>query len=99
MPADSGREYVDPFEHVLPGFFAGPITRMMHVFRVQRMKEAVDDRMVPAVPAPTQAGRQAVTGPYLAVPGGGVLGSTVRLLPRAGRRCSRAMVSAAVAHA
>ena len=32
MPANSIIEYFDPFENVLPGFFAGPIALMMHVF-------------------------------------------------------------------
>ena len=62
MPADSIIEYFDPFENVLPGFFAGPIALMMHVFRFQRMKEAFNHGIVPAVPAPTHARRQAVPG-------------------------------------
>src|SRR5713101_154865 len=88
MPADSIREYFDPFEHVLPGFFACLITLLMHVFRLQRMTEAFNHGIVPAVPAPTHARRQAVTGQQLAVPGGGVLGPTVRMMHHAARRSS-----------
>jgi len=98
MTTGSIIEHFDPFEHVLPGVFSCPIALMMHVFRFQRMKEAFDDRIVPAVPTPTHARRQAVTGEQFAVPGGGVLGSTVRMMHHAGRRCSMAMVSAAVAN-
>lgn len=50
VPADSGKEYFDPFEHVLPGFFAGPIALMMHVFRVQRMEDAFHHGIVPQSP-------------------------------------------------
>ncbi len=39
MPADSVIEYFDPFENVLPGFFASPIALMMHVFRFERVEE------------------------------------------------------------
>ena len=99
MPADSVIEYFDPFENVLPGLFAGPIALMMHVFRFQRMEEAFHHGIVPAVPAPTHTRRQAVLGEQFAVRGGGVLGSSVRMMPHAVRRCrcSTAMVSAAVA--
>ena len=62
MPADSVIEYFDPFENVLPRVFACPIALMLHVFGFQRMKEAFDDRIVPAIPTPTHARRQAVTG-------------------------------------
>lgn len=72
MSADSVIEYFDPFENVMPAFFAGPIALMMHVFRFQRMKEAFDDRIVTAIPASTHAGCQVVTDQCLAVPGGGV---------------------------
>lgn len=88
MPADSGREYLDPFENVLPGFFAGPIALMMHVFRVQHMEEAFHHGIVPAVPAPIHTRRQAVLGEQFAVRGGGVLGSSVRMMHHAGRRAS-----------
>ena len=74
MPADSIIEYFGTFENVLPGFFACPIALMMRVFRFQRMKEAFNHGIVPAVPAPTHAHRQAVADQQLAVPGGGVLG-------------------------
>ena len=62
LSADSGREYFDPFENVLPGFFAGPIALMMHVFRFQRMEDAFPRGIVPAVPAPTHTRRRAVLG-------------------------------------
>ena len=58
MLADSGIQDVDPVEHVLPGFFTGPIALRLHVFRFPRMKEPFHDRIVPAVPAPTPARRQ-----------------------------------------
>jgi hypothetical protein len=67
MSADSIIEYFDPFENVLPGFFAGPIALMMHVFCFQRMKEAFHHGIVPAVPTPTHARRQAVFGEQCAV--------------------------------
>jgi len=34
MSVDSGIQDVDPVEHVLPGFFTGPIALRLHVFRV-----------------------------------------------------------------
>ena len=86
MPADSVIEYLDPFKNVLPGFFAGPIPLMMHVFRFQRMEEAFHDGIVPAVSAPTHARCQAVLGQQFAVLGGGVLGPAVRMMHHAVRR-------------
>ena len=88
MPADSVIEYLDPFKNVLPGFFAGPIPLMMHVFRFQRMEEAFHDGIVPAVSAPTPARCQAVRGKQFAVLGGGVLGPAVRMMHHAVRRSS-----------
>ena len=61
---------------------------MMHVFRFQRMEEAFHHGIVPAVPAPTHTRRQAVLGEQFAVRGGGVLGSSVRMMHHAGRRAS-----------
>ena len=80
MTTGSIIEHFDPFEHVLPGVFSCPIALMMHVFRFQRMEEAFHHGIVPAVPAPTHARRQAVTGQQLAVSGGGILGPTVRMM-------------------
>jgi hypothetical protein len=97
MPADSVIEYFDPFKNVLPGFFAGPIPLMRHGFRFQRLEDAFHDGMVPAGSAPTPARRQAVLGQPFAVRGGGVRGPAVRMMHHAGRRCARALVSAAVA--
>ena len=37
MSADSGIQDVDPVEHVLPGFFTGPIALRLHVFRFPRL--------------------------------------------------------------
>ena len=85
MAADSIVEYFDPFENVLPGFLAGPIALMMHVFRFQRMEEAFHHGIVPAVPAPTHARRQAVFGEQCAVGGGGVLRPAVRMMHHAVR--------------
>ncbi len=98
MPADSVIEYFDPFENVLPGFFASPIALMMHVFRFERVGETFHDRIVPAIPTPTHARRQAVIGKQFARSGRGVLGPAVRMMHHAARRSSRAMVSAAVAN-
>ena len=97
MPADSVIQGFEPFEHVLPGFCTGPIALMIHVFRVQSMKETFHDHIVPAVLAPTHARRQTVTGQQIAVPAGGVLGPTVRMMHHAGHRWVTAMVSAAIA--
>ena len=76
MTADSIIEYVDPFKNVLPRVCSCPLALVMHVFRFQRMKETFDHGIIPAVPAPTHARRQAVSGQYRAVPGGGRLGPT-----------------------
>ncbi len=101
MSADSGIQDVDPVEHVLPGFFTGPIPLRLYVFRFPRMKEPFHNRIVPAVPAPTPARRQTVSGqhPRYRVAADGAPRSVGCSPPGAGRRWVTAMVSAAIANA
>ena len=98
MPTDSIIEHFDPFKNILSGLFSCEVAPMKHELGFQRMKEAFDHGIVPAVPAATHARRQAVTGQQLAVQGRGVLGPAVRMMQHAARRCSTAMMSAAVAN-
>src|SRR5437867_9581201 len=88
MTTGSIIEYFDPFKNILPGLFPRDVAPMIHELGFQRMKEAFDHGIVPAVPTPTHARRQAVTGKQLAVQGGGVLGSSVRMMQYAIRRSS-----------
>jgi hypothetical protein len=87
----------EPFEHALPGFCTSPIALIIHVFRVQRMKETFHERIAPAVLSRTHARRQAVTGQQLAVPAGSVLSPTVRMMHHTRRQWVTAMVRAAIA--
>ena len=73
MTTGSIVEHFDPFKNILSGLFSSEVAPMIHELRFQRMKEAFDHGIVPAVPTPTHARRQAVTGQQLAVQGGGVL--------------------------
>ena len=98
MTTGSIVEHFDPFKNILPGLFSSTVASMIHELGFQRMKEAFDHGIVPAVPAATHARRQAVTGQQLAVQGRGVLGPAVRMMQHAARRCSTAMMSAAVAN-
>ncbi len=62
MPTDSIIEHFDPFKNILPSRFSCEVAPMLHEFGFQRMEEAFDDRIVPAVSTPTHARRQAVSG-------------------------------------
>ena len=101
MSVDSGIQDINPVEHVLPGFFTGPIALRLHVFRFPRMKEPFHDRIVPAVPAPTPARRQIVSGqhPRYRVAADWAPRSAGFPPPDAGRRWVTAMVSTAIANA
>ena len=103
MSVDSGIQDINPVEHVLPGFFTGPIALRLHVFRFPRMKEPFHDRIVPAVPAPTPARRQIVSGqhPRYRVAADWAPRFVECPQPGAGRRASVAhgLVSAAIANA
>jgi hypothetical protein len=84
MTTGSIVEHFDPFKNILPGLFPSEVAPMIHELRFQRMNEALDHGIVPAVPTPTHARRQAVPGQQLTVPGGGVLGASVRMMQHAG---------------
>jgi hypothetical protein len=88
MTTGSIIEHFDPFKNILPGLFPSAVAPMLHELGFQRMNEAFDHGIVPAVPPPTHARRQAVTGQHLAVQGGGVLCAAVRMMPHAARRSS-----------
>jgi hypothetical protein len=88
MTTGSIVEHFDPFKNILPCLFSSEIASMIHELGFQRMKEAFDHGIVPAVPTPTRARRQAVTGQQLAVQSGGVLGPAVRMMQHAARRSS-----------
>ena len=80
MPMDSMIEHVDPFKNILPGLISCEIVPMKHTLGVQRLKEAFHHGIVPGIPAPTYARRQAVIGQQLAIPSGGVLGPAIGMM-------------------
>src|SRR5688500_729493 len=43
-------EHFDPFKNILPGLFPSNVAPMIHELSFQRMKEAFDHGIVPAVP-------------------------------------------------
>jgi hypothetical protein len=95
-------EHFEPLEDILLCFSPCQISSMRHQLRFQRMKEALDDGIIPAVPAATHAHRDTMAGQELAVQEGGILGSAVRVVQQSSHRVSRrpsAMVSASVASA
>ena len=62
MTTGSIVEHFDPFKIILSSLFSSEVAPMRHELRFQRMKEPFDHGIVPAVPTPTHARRQAVTG-------------------------------------
>lgn len=56
-------EELDVVAHVLAGFFAGFILSAPDAFALEQGKEALDDRIIPAVAAAAHAGDQIVLGP------------------------------------
>ena len=80
MPAHTIVEHFDPFKNILSGFFPRGIAPMMHELRLQRMKEAFHDRIIPTVTPTAHTGGEAVVGQQLPVAPCGILDAAVGVM-------------------